>query len=305
MAINIEEVQKYLKVERGQMTFDAEGKEEYGIWHSRKAHVPPGYSGVTIGRGYDVSQKTAEQIREDFNVAGISAELAEAFVKFIGLRGDFAREAVQRVELPEITLEQQRNLFAITYKAAEEDVKRICNKPKTVSMYGQTDWENLDSRIKEILVDLRYRGDYTEKFRQKIQKHVVNNDFNAFKEVVLNPRSYAAEVFPSRLAARAAFLNKPIEVTETKQPLQAPQATTAVPVAPLTPMEQSALDGFKFAIELQTQQAMLFGFPAPAMPTEEEMQCQAQELIAYSNAALEEASKLGAKFQQQQKHWFS
>ncbi len=172
-------------------------------------------------------------------------------------------------------------------------------------MYGQTGWENLDLRIKEILVDLRYRGDYTEKFRQKIQIFVVNNDFNAFKEVVLNPSSYDSEVFPSRLAARAAFLNKPVEVTETEQHLQAPHKATAAPVSPLTPMEQSALEGFKFAIELQTQQAMLFGFPPPAMPTEEAMQCQAKELIAYSNAALEEASKLATKFQQQQKHWFS
>ncbi len=121
MAINIEEMQRDLKVERGQITFNAEGTEG-GKYHSRKAHVPPGYSGVTIGRGYDVSQKTVEQIRRAFNEAGISAELADAFVKFIGLKGDVAREAIQRVELPEITLEQQKSLFAIAYKEAEEYV---------------------------------------------------------------------------------------------------------------------------------------------------------------------------------------
>jgi hypothetical protein len=93
--------------------------------------------------------------------------------------------------------------------------------------------------------------------------------------------------------------------TFAKPELQAKEASPVVEPKPLTPMEQSALEGCKFAAELKAPQAMLFGFPASVMPTEEEMQRQAQELIAYSNAALEEASKLGAKFQQQQKHWFS
>ena len=274
----------------------------------RKAHVPPG-SGVTIGRGYDVMQKTAEKIRKDFAEAGISAELAEVFTKFIGLKGAAATSAIQEVQLPEITLEQQKKLFAIAYREKEQLVIDICNDPAVVSKYGYVNWEILDPRIKEVLIDLAYRGDYTRDFRERtgIQKHIISNDLEAFKGVILDPCSYDKTKVPptlKRMADRAAILNKLFDPTITES-LHAPQKATAAPVVPLTPMEQSALEGFKFAIELQTQQAMLFGLSPPAMPSEEEMQCQAKNLIAYSNAALEEASKLATKFQQQQKPWFS
>lgn len=59
------------RVDAGQLTFDAEGSEG-GRFHSREAHVPPGPSGVTIGRGYDLGQHTKAQIRAALTGIGLS-----------------------------------------------------------------------------------------------------------------------------------------------------------------------------------------------------------------------------------------
>ncbi len=40
----------------------------------------------------------------------------------------------------------------------------------------------LDSRIKEIVVDLGYRGDYTFKTRKFLLDSIASNDFSAFKK---------------------------------------------------------------------------------------------------------------------------
>lgn len=58
------------------MTFDAEGQEG-GAYHSRKPHVPDSNSGLTIGRGYDIKQKTEAKITRDFTDCGISTEIAK------------------------------------------------------------------------------------------------------------------------------------------------------------------------------------------------------------------------------------
>src|SRR3954468_22937564 len=59
-------------VPRGQITFDVEGNEG-GRWHSRTPHVPSDDSGLTIGRGYDMRYRSAEQITKQMTEAGIPA----------------------------------------------------------------------------------------------------------------------------------------------------------------------------------------------------------------------------------------
>ena len=57
----------FLTVPKGQLTFDAEGNNnKNSIYYSRIPHVPlVGKSGVTIGRGYDLSQHTKDTIIKD------------------------------------------------------------------------------------------------------------------------------------------------------------------------------------------------------------------------------------------------
>jgi hypothetical protein len=64
---------KWLKVPRGQLTFDAEGKDIIG--HSsftRTPHVPNkrgtviGSSGVTYGRGLDIGSLSGHEVQQRF-----------------------------------------------------------------------------------------------------------------------------------------------------------------------------------------------------------------------------------------------
>jgi len=166
---------KSLKVDQGQLTFDSEGTEG-GYYHSRKAHWPGGNSGVTIGRGYDLGQHKNEKIFKDLTDAGISEEDARQFSAAAKLRGKDAEKfwKIHRNELPEITLDQQKNLFKIALGSLHVDVQRISSN--AASKYGEVDWETLSPAIRDIVVDLRYRGDYLPETRQKVQPYVVKND---------------------------------------------------------------------------------------------------------------------------------
>ena len=70
----------------------------------------------------------------------------------------------------------------MAYSEAEADVKRICTKPDVVKKYGKCDWDKIDDGIKEFLIDLRFRGDYSgmdgKNERSKIQKAAVTNNYD-------------------------------------------------------------------------------------------------------------------------------
>ena len=168
------------KVDRGQLTFDAEGQES-GAFHSRKAHVPSDSSGVTIGRGYDMREKKADKIEADLKKAGVSDDQAKLFAQAAGKKGDEARKFIKDTPgLKEITPAQQKKLFELSYAELEADVKRICGKDDVVKKYGETDWDKLHPAIRDVLVDLRFRGDYTPTAREKIQALVAKNDLKGF-----------------------------------------------------------------------------------------------------------------------------
>ena len=53
--------------------------------------------------------------------------------------------------------------------------------------YGKTDWDGLNRKIKDVVVDLRYRGDYTSTTRKKVQKAIANN---GLEEFTMSDRDY-------------------------------------------------------------------------------------------------------------------
>ena len=57
-----------------------------------------------------------------------------------------------------------------------KDVQRICDKSDCVKIYGQVDWAELNDVIKAVIIDFRYRGDYTPSSRKLIQKIVADNN---------------------------------------------------------------------------------------------------------------------------------
>jgi hypothetical protein len=190
----------------GILTWDAEGTEG-GRFHSRKLHVPSPSSGLTIGRGYDFKQKTAADAAADLTRAGLSPAIAQTLARAVGLAGAAAQQFIADNALAafEITKEQQLALFNISYANLAADVKRICASDSVVRAYGATNWVSLHAAIKDVLVDLRFRGDYHVESRKLIQKHVASNDLAAFVAVMCAPNNWV-QVPRDRFQRRVAYL---------------------------------------------------------------------------------------------------
>ena len=173
-------------VPAGQLTFDAEGQEVRGLFFSRKPHVPSNSSGVTLGRGYDMKMKTRAKIIGDLTNAGIDGTLAERFAGAVGLQGRSAKQYLhdQGLDAIEITPAQQKPLFLTTYEEHAADVKRICATNTVVGTYGRTAWDQLHPAIQDVVVDLRYRGDYTPNTRQRVQPLMVASDLSGMARVI-------------------------------------------------------------------------------------------------------------------------
>jgi hypothetical protein len=204
-----DEPSEHLKVARGQMTFDSEGNEG-GTWHSRKPHVPSESSGLTIGRGYDMKFRTKEQVEKQLLAAGLNKTDAVLYAGGAKLSGKTAKEYIAKSALPEITLEQQKKLFEITYAEIEEYAKQLCTSKEVEAQYGACDWEKLHPAIRELIIDLRYRGDYTPTTRKKVQPLVVTNDLPGLAKLMTD-RDFWEPVPSDRFNRRAAFMKLAVE----------------------------------------------------------------------------------------------
>lgn len=199
----------FLKVPRGQVTFDSEGNEG-GRWHSRTPHVPSDNSGLTIGRGYDMKHRTRESIQADMVAAGVEAVVAEKYAGAAGLFGDKAKAYMKEHNLPEISLAAQKKLFEITYSQIESSARKICESADVVKKYGKVDWESMEDSIKQMVIDLRYRGDYTPATREKVQPLVVAGDVQGLAKL-MNDREFWKSVPKHRFERRAAFMSAAIK----------------------------------------------------------------------------------------------
>ncbi|WP_447723153.1 N-acetylmuramidase family protein [Enterobacter asburiae] len=205
---------KWLTVPKGQLTFDAEGNDNNDSpYFSRHIHWPGGVSGVTIGRGYDLGQQNDPA--SDFGSIELSHPLNHWLVESKGLSGSDAenryKSASNSIGDYEITRKQQYDLFVITYNRLEDDVKRICQKSNTIRVYHpnpnttpEQAWKDIPEKIKEVLVDLRYRGDYTPHARSLIQRHAYSGDLSSFGQVLSN-RTQWSNVPQDRFLRRVRF----------------------------------------------------------------------------------------------------
>lgn len=166
---------------KGKLTFSSEGAEK-GFYHSRVLHVPSATSGLTIGRGYDMKLKDPIKIKRELIFAGLKENDASLLSKASRLSGNLAKSFIcnNKLEKFEITQQAQVKLFDISYKEEEAETKRLCTKRDVEIKYGKCNWDKLDSAIKEVLIDLKFRGDYSGDTRTFIQKYVVANDSKGF-----------------------------------------------------------------------------------------------------------------------------
>jgi hypothetical protein len=199
-----------LKVNFAQRTFDAEGGEASGRFFSRVISWPRlGNSGVTIGRGYDMGQRTPSQIIRELSLAGMPPEDAHFLSRAAFKRGADAGEFVQNFKssAPVMSLEVQRNLFdKVTTPEMINDIKRIFNKQDVVSTYGKTSWDELSPAAQELVFDLRYRGDYSPATRKAIQSFLVNKDYEGLRSVINDTAYWQTRGVPAaRIRERQAM----------------------------------------------------------------------------------------------------
>ena len=196
--------------EKGTVTWDSEGTEG-GRFHSRRLHVPSDASGLTLGRGYDMKSRTAAAVLIDLIRAGLPRADAERISKGAGLKGKAARQFIADNRLGdfEITPAAQKRLFEIAYEAEAAEAQRLATKADVMAKYGTTDWATLNPAIQEILIDLKFRGDYTPAARTRIQKYVAANDLEGFAKQLADPALWA-KVPRDRFQRRRKFLEEAV-----------------------------------------------------------------------------------------------
>lgn len=193
---------------QGSLTWSAEGQEG-GRYHSRILHVPSSYSGLTLGRGFDLRERDRAATGQKLASAGIDPSHANRIASGVRLKGRHAEQFIIDNDLLdfEISANVQLRLFEIVYAEMESDVVRICSKRDVIEAYGHTDWGKLDPLIQQMLVDLRYRGDYTGSTRRRLQPAVVANDLSMFRQI-MQDTSLWSDVPPDRFQRRVSFLTK-------------------------------------------------------------------------------------------------
>ena len=169
-----------LLVSEGQVTFDAEGidyitavepfrQKRYPSF-SRVLHWPPTfYSGVTLGRGYDMGSRSRGEIFSTLRQAGIEEYKSVICSKASHLKG---RQAGQFVKVygplvGEITHTQQIRLFEIVYREKLNYSKGVYLRGSH-SIPDALSWHRIDKTIRDVFVDTIYQGNRTAPEMAKI-----------------------------------------------------------------------------------------------------------------------------------------
>jgi peptidoglycan hydrolase-like protein with peptidoglycan-binding domain len=150
-----------LSVRAGQVTFNAEGNDIPGSpYFSRVIHWPGNVlSGVTIGRGYDLGNRTVNAIYNDLTRSGVPKHQATMISEGAMKKGEEARLFVKnnRDRMGDISHAMQVNLFELIYSDYVSRARNNYNK-WTGKYSGRVQWQDLKSVIRDILVDFVYQG---------------------------------------------------------------------------------------------------------------------------------------------------
>jgi len=168
------------------LTYDAEGTD----LQCKYPHVPGWWiyrSGITLWRGYDCRDKKPTKIIADLLKAGIEQSIAYEFAQAAGLKGKVAHDWLLNSGLDEyeMTPKQGIALFQISYSEIEASAKRIYSKQGCRDAYGWIIiWEELNSKIRDVIIDLRFRGDWTPSTRKHLALPIRSNYLPSFAEAM-------------------------------------------------------------------------------------------------------------------------
>ena len=106
------------------------------------------------------SNKTGEKLEGDAKTAHIkqAQENDKTLIKYVK---DF-KDSIKDKSKITLTRKQQYYLFLANYDYYEGEAKRLSTKPDVCRDYlndNKIDWDALHQNVKDVLVDLTYRGD--------------------------------------------------------------------------------------------------------------------------------------------------
>jgi hypothetical protein len=143
--------------------------------------------------------------------AGVDPAMAQKLAAASTLRGESARKFIEDNQHSfEISELAQKKLFEATYAAEERSARGVCERAN--AKYGDCDWDELHPAIKELIVDLKYRGDYTPRSRELIQEFIVANDLESLTEAMADQNNWKG-VPLDRFARRKAFMETALKAT--------------------------------------------------------------------------------------------
>lgn len=108
-----------------------------------------------------------------------------------------------------LTRKQQHFLFLEIYPFYEKETERLLTKPDVRSAYDKKSvivWNQLSSSIREVLVDLTYRGDNSPRTREGFVPALVNFDGDSFVDVMDSENRLWADVDNNRRENRENHL---------------------------------------------------------------------------------------------------
>ncbi|WP_024109566.1 hypothetical protein, partial [Dickeya dianthicola] len=154
-----------MDIKEGFFTFNAEGNDiPNSLYFSRKIHWPGNpsickdiASGVTIGRGFDLGQRTQTESYYHLVSAGVPQDKAMMISEGAGMHGCDASTFVMqnRDKVGEITHSQQTNLFKLSFSIYITRAKGFYNRYKSPNAIS---WDDMNDRMKDIFIDMIYQG---------------------------------------------------------------------------------------------------------------------------------------------------
>ncbi|MGB3180065.1 MAG: hypothetical protein WBB45_01660 [Cyclobacteriaceae bacterium] len=161
---------------RGALTIVGEGNDA----QTSHVHWPnTESSGVTMGKGYDLGSREKIDIERHLIEAGFSSSQVKILVNAAGLKGKQAGNWVRdnKDKVGNLEIEAQYNLFRDEFERQSKRAEIVATsnraghtninargreikqgKPEGTFVLSQKEWDNIHPVMKDIIIDLKYRG---------------------------------------------------------------------------------------------------------------------------------------------------
>jgi hypothetical protein len=135
--------------------YDFTYRNEVQAGRSNRPHWPGGKSGLTLGPGYDIGDRSRAEVEVFLAPLGFAEAGTASFAGGAGLTGTAARDYLydNRATLDMFVLseEQEEAIFAALAPSYEEGVKSFLKR-----RHPEVEWKALDPNQKALLFDYQY-----------------------------------------------------------------------------------------------------------------------------------------------------